>query len=104
MRIRRRWRSIAVLCAVSVLAGCDDDRANAERERTQAMMKEIFAGLKVALLASADVEAFREPAEQKRITAALEVLTRNASALERHTRSKDAQLGFLARSVASDFP
>jgi hypothetical protein len=85
-----------------VLAGCGDSPQEAERKRTGAIMTKIFSGLKVALPASADFDKFRDPDEAPRITAALEVLTQNASTLERHARSKDAQLGYLASSVASD--
>ncbi|MBW2268063.1 MAG: hypothetical protein JRH16_05770 [Deltaproteobacteria bacterium] len=102
MRITHGWQDIFALCALLVLAGCGDSPDNGEREHTRAIMQEIFAGLRVALPASADVATFGDPAKRETITAALGLLTRNASTLERHARSKDAQLGFLARSIASD--
>lgn len=102
MRLRVRWRGCAAAAAALLLAACSDPVEEAERERTQAIMQKIFAGLKVALPASADFDTFRDPVEAPRIKAALRVLTENASTLEQHALPKDAQLGFLARSIAAD--
>lgn len=100
-----RWRrSRAGILAALALLGCGSEPTAGEldTEQTRGIMKEIFTGLRGALPASVDPAKFRDPASQAQITAALELLTRNASTLERHVQSQDAQLRYLARSIASD--
>jgi tetratricopeptide (TPR) repeat protein len=65
-------------------------------------MNEIYDQIRAALLASANVNGLRDPANRAEVAAALEALARNASALEDHARVEDDPMQFLARSAARD--
>jgi len=82
--------------------GCGEDPEQARAEYTQSVMREIFEGIRVALPASVDGAVFKAPENQGEIFAALDTLARNAELLEEHSRSCDAETGFLARSVERD--
>lgn len=90
------WTLLATGC------GADPEPAASSRERTQAIMAEIYSAMKVVLPATADMERFSSPQERPRIERALEQLATNADMMEAHTRPKDRQIHYLARSVAGD--
>ncbi len=98
----RRSRYAAIALAAWAISGCGVEHEPTASDDTQAVMREIFAGIRVALPASVDSETFRAPENQEEIFAALEALARNASLLESHAEDCDAQMGFLARSVERD--
>jgi len=84
------------------LLGCGEDPGAKDSDDTRAVMREIFEEIRVILPASVDSDAFRAPGMQAEISAAFDSLARNASLLEAHARSCDAQAHFLARSVERD--
>jgi hypothetical protein len=114
MRARQRWA--AVTLTLFAVTGCSEvsepgpvtETRNAEAEtssatsETEAVMREIFAGIRVALPVSVDRDSFRDPRNRTGITKSLDDLARNAALLEKHARSQDAQLQYLARSVSRD--
>jgi hypothetical protein len=77
-------------------------KTGAADTETKSVMREIFNGIRVALPLSVERAAFRDPQNRAEIAGALDTLARNAALLEQHARSEDAQLQFLARSVARD--
>jgi hypothetical protein len=81
---------------------CNDPEAPEPLEQTRAMMREIFNGIRVALPASVDPEQFADRANYATLSASLETLARNAALLEEHSLTKDKQMRYLARSIASD--
>lgn len=98
----RTW--LVMVLDAALLLGCsgDSDRAQQGNEETRRIMGEIFAGIQVALPASADPVAFGAAENRVEIAAALASLASNASALESHAAKQDAQMQFLARNVARD--
>lgn len=100
------WGVTALACASLLVGACGDDgqqrEAREQSERTREIMREIYAGIRVALPASVNDDTFRDPTQRTRIAAALDVLARNADLLEAHTRRGEAEMRFLARSVARD--
>ena len=92
----------AILATALILVGCGFGEDEAERKQTRELMNRIFAGLKVALPASGDLEHFSDPEVRPQVEAAVEVLASNATDLEQHVHRGDAQLGYLARSIAAD--
>jgi hypothetical protein len=106
MRERRSgqcWQRTGALClgaaAILTAGGCS---AEPEPDETREIMGEIYAAMKVALPATVDMAKFSSPEERPRIQAALDQLAANADRMEGHTRPKDAQMQFLARSAARD--
>jgi len=109
METRMRW-SIAL--ATLTFFGCGEEPASNDSfgekpaaqadEYTQSVMREIYEGIRVALPASIDPDVFEAPENQGEIFAALDRLARNAALLEKHTENRDAQMGFLARSIERD--
>jgi hypothetical protein len=98
-------RELALLLACAAAASCSqgsDERARAEAEETRAIMSEIYGGLRVALLASVDLERFRGAESQPEIAAALDQLASHAQLLEKHASARDEQMRFLAGNVAHD--
>ena len=107
-RARDSWQRTGVLClgavAILTVGGCSAEPEPAEESDadTRAIMGEIYGAMKIALPATADMALFSSPEERPRIQAALDQLAANADRLEGHTRPKDDQMQFLARSVARD--
>ncbi len=95
--VRKRWA--AVVLALLAVPGCSAASEPGPDTEAEAVMREIFNGIRVALPVSVDRAAFRDPQNRAEITKALDVLARNAALLEQHSRSEDAQLHFLPRSV-----
>ena len=77
----RRWTWVAILVAFVALSGCGDDKAERRAEETRRIMGEIFAGIRIALPASADPEQFGAAENRDEIAAALDTMARNTSAL-----------------------
>lgn len=102
--MRGFWRPAAAVLAAVLLTACGgaDEAQDSQRQETRRIMREIYHGLRVALPASVDPERFSSPESRPEISAALESLSRNATLLEEHTAQEDAQMHFLARSVARD--
>jgi hypothetical protein len=90
----------ALALVLSLGVGCDDQRARSERDETRAVMREIFNGLQVALPASVDPSGFGK--DRPEVAASLEILARNAARLQKHVRTQDRQMRFLARLVVRD--
>jgi hypothetical protein len=88
--------------AALAIVGCGEDPEPTGDEYTQAVMREIFEGIRVALPASIDNAVFSAPKNQGEIFAALDSLARNAALLEEHAKGCNAETGFLARSVERD--
>ncbi len=108
MKVRAR---ISILTIALVLVACGSEEPVGEEAPalasptpgpTQAIMRDILESLQVALPASANQEAFRDPANQAKIAAALEELASAVAVLEEHTAQKDPQMRFLARSIERD--
>ncbi len=96
---------LALIAALIVAAGgcgAEEKRPAAPDEGTREIMAEIYAAMKVALPATADMARFSAPEERPRIQQALDRLAAGADLMEGHTRPKDSQMQFLARSVARD--
>jgi tetratricopeptide (TPR) repeat protein len=108
MRERRStggWQRAGALClgaAAILTAGACSAEPEPERDDTHEIMAAIYAAMKVALPATADMAKFSSPEERPRIQAALDALAANADRMEGHTRPKDDQMQFLARSAARD--
>ncbi len=100
MRARKHWAVGAL--SLLLVSGCSEAPEPGPDAETRAVMREIFNGIRVALPASVDNDAFRDPQNQAEIAEALDALARNAALLQRHARSRDAQMHFLARSVSRD--
>jgi hypothetical protein len=107
--MRAGKRGAAVALALLVVTGCSEASApspeteiSAADGETEAVMRGIFDGIRVALPLSVDRAAFRDSRNHAKITNALDNLARNATVLEQHAQSQDAQLHFLARSVSRD--
>lgn len=99
--------SLLALATAGVLAACGGDDEAAEQARqeaaeTRALMAEIYSGLRVALPASADVEKFAGAESRAEVAAALELIAARSELLEQHSRERDQQMAFLARSVRRD--
>ena len=91
------------LAVVLALAACGPSAEEKQhRKRTRALMGEIYGAMKVALPATADLEVFSAAENRPGIEAALSQLAANAELLDWHTRPKDDQMRFLARSIAGD--
>lgn len=103
---RRRAVAAAASSAALVLAtaGCGDDEPPAGDAvgGTRQIMGEIYDAMKVALPATADMARFSAPEERARIQQALDQLATGADLMEQHTRPRDGQMRFLARSAARD--
>ncbi len=95
--------SLAVLVGLTLSAawGCEESTRPSDDD-TRAVMREIFGGIRVVLPASVDLEKFTDPTQRPDILAALELLSSNATLLEKHAKSRDKQMRFLARSVSRD--
>lgn len=106
MGSRARRMALATGLAASLLAvGCGSDGDAPDgtaNKKTRAVMREIFNGIRVALPASADPDAFASPEHREEIEAALQILSRNAALLEKHSSKYDRQMRFLARSISRD--
>ena len=104
MKNRICWGAALAACAIVAWAilGCGDDPEPTGDDYTQAVMREIFEGIRVALPASIDRDVFSAPNNQGEIFSALDNLARNASLLEGHAQGCNAEMGFLARSVERD--
>jgi hypothetical protein len=106
MKLGRSIHALAVLGALCTLGtGCGDDSggsAGPGPNETQAIMREILDGMQRTLPASMDAARFRDPSERAAISAALSHLAGNAEVLRAHTEEDDAQMQFLARSIARD--
>jgi hypothetical protein len=88
--------------ALLALAGCaEQDEPDAD-EITRGVMREIFDAIRVTLPATTDAARFAAPESREPIRAALDALARNTVLLEQHFRKRDAELGFLARSIERD--
>jgi hypothetical protein len=101
----RRWVvvGLAALGAVGPIGCGRGEKASAPQGLdTSAVMDEIYQAIRVALPASADLETFEAPQHRPEITRALEALDANSALLASHTGRKDAEMQFLARSVARD--
>jgi len=98
--MRKRWTAVAL--ALLVVSGCSAASEPGGDTETQAVMREIFNGIRVALPVSVDRDAFRDPQNRAKITEALDAVARNAVLLEQHASNRDAQLHYLARSVSRD--
>ena len=99
MKNRVRW---GAACAAWAIVGCGEDPEPTGDDYTRAVMREVYEGIRVALPASIDSTVFKAPKNQGEIFAALDTLARNATLLAEHSRSRDAQMSFLARSVERD--
>jgi hypothetical protein len=99
MTSRICWGAALAACAI---VGCGDDPVETEDDYTRSVMREIFEGIRVALPASIDSDVFEAPENQGEIYAALDTLANNAAQLGEHFEERDAQLGFLARSIERD--
>jgi hypothetical protein len=96
-------QGVAALAAVWVgLALAPASRAESERERTRAMMKEIFESMKVLLPLSTNDERFAAPQNRAAVLAALEGLARHSDQIARHAREDDAARRYLGSSLATD--
>jgi len=71
-------------------------------EEMRLLMREIFAGVAVALPASVEPGEFRDPANRAKIAAALGNLAANAEQLEGHAGGKGGAREYLAHSTARD--
>lgn len=103
-RARWLWLVVAVLAA-----GCGQEHADRESEaaspdveQTRAIMGDIYRALRVALPASADPETFSAASARPQVQQAIDQLAAHANELQSHTRPKDAQMRFLARSISRD--
>jgi len=99
MKNRIVW---GIALATQAVLGCGEDPVENDAEHTRAMMREIFDGIRIALPASIDTANFKNPENRAQIGAALDSLAHNTEALEKHFEKRDAQLGFLARSIERD--
>jgi hypothetical protein len=99
MKHRIHW---ALVFAAWAAVGCGEEPKRKDDDQTRTVMREIFAGIRVALPASIDSAVFSAPENQGEIFAALDTMARNAAVLEEHAKGCDAQTGFLARSVKRD--
>jgi len=92
------WAALAVWAIV----GCGEEPEKTDDDYTRSIMREILEGIRVALPASTDSVTFKAPENQGEIFSALDIMARNATLLEEHSKGCDAQMGFLARSVERD--
>jgi hypothetical protein len=99
MKNRMRW---GIALAIWAVLGCGEDPVKDNDEYTRTTMREILEGIRIALPASIDSARFKAPENRAEIGAALDSLARNTASLENHFEKADAQLGFLARSIARD--
>jgi hypothetical protein len=99
MKNRMRW---GIALAAWAIVGCGEDPEPADDDYTRSVMREIYAGIRIALPASVDSAVFKAPNNQGEIFAALDSMARNAALLAEHSKDADAQMGFLARSVERD--
>jgi hypothetical protein len=99
MKNRMHW---GVALAAWAIVGCGDEPVETDDDRTRSVMREIYEGIRVALPASIDPDVFKAPENQGEIYAALDTLARNVAQLGEHYQERDAQLGFLARSIERD--
>jgi hypothetical protein len=93
---------LALIAALIVAAGgcgAEEKRPAAPDEGTREIMAEIYAAMKVALPATADMARFSAPEERPRIQQALDRLAAGADLMEGHTRPKDSP--WRARSPAT---
>ncbi|HXV37899.1 MAG TPA: hypothetical protein VEC18_12165 [Myxococcota bacterium] len=93
-----RWAGVALLAS----AGCTEEREPDADQTTRGVMREIFAAIRVTLPATTDAAQFKSAENREPIRAALDALVRNTALLEQHFRERDAELGFLARSIERD--
>ncbi len=100
----RGWIALGlgVVCASAWLACSEPDPPEEKGAETREIMEEIFASVQKLLPLSVDVERLQDPARRAEVGAALDNLSRNAEHLEQHTSAKEAQMHFLARSIAED--
>jgi hypothetical protein len=90
------------LCGVGWLACSEPAPPDGQQAQTRAIMEKIFSDMQELLPLSVDVEKLQDPARRAEVNEALDNLSRNAEHLERHTRGQEAQIRFLARSIAED--
>ncbi len=90
------------LCGVGWLACSESAPPENEQAQTRAIMEKIFSDMQELLPLSVDVERLQDPARRAEVNQVLDNLSRNAEHLERHTSGQEAQMRFLARSIAED--